>query len=333
LEFAKTQAQSFLQLAEIIEVKCGLIRVKIGQNVQMPKNQDITSVGFKSPSGTDLAVEVMTIVDLRRRAPAEHFNKLQRANFYRLFGVLEGHTTPMVDFANYAVHAGDWLLVRPGQVFQYDFSSAWNGWLMVFPPESLSAMGAKHAEEDFGMLQRVEDLACVCALLDEEHKWMTQSIQQMQHDADLNANTALRNALLRLALASTLLRLSMWQSPQPDGGESSGAGHSHFRRFRKLLEVHFASQHQVQHYASNLGMSEKTLSRMCIAAVGVPAKVVINQRLILEAKRLLAHTTLPVQSIGSALGFDEATNFVKFFRKATGTTPLTFRQPNLKPIL
>ena len=78
---------------------------------------------------------------------------------------------------------------------------------------------------------------------------------------------------------------------------------------------------------------EKALSRMCIAAVGVPAKVVINQRLILEAKRLLAHTTLPVQSIGSALGFDEATNFVKFFRKATGTTPLTFRQPNLKPIL
>jgi len=73
-------------------------------------------------------------------------------------------------------------------------------------------------------------------------------------------------------------------------------------------------------------MSEKTLSRLCVTATGVPAKAVINQRLTLEAKRLLAHTTLAVQVIGRDLGFEEATNFVKFFRKEAGMTPLAFRQ-------
>ena len=73
-------------------------------------------------------------------------------------------------------------------------------------------------------------------------------------------------------------------------------------------------------------MSDKTLSRVCLAAAGAPAKVLINQRLLLEAKRLLAHTTLPVQTIGRDLGFEEATNFVKFFRKETGMRPLAFRQ-------
>ena len=92
------------------------------------------------------------------------------------------------------------------------------------------------------------------------------------------------------------------------------------------LDADFTRQHQVQHYASALGMSEKTLSRLCMTATGASAKVVINQRLKLEAKRLLAHTRLAVQVIGRDLGFEEATNFVKFFRKETGQTPLAFRQ-------
>lgn len=73
-------------------------------------------------------------------------------------------------------------------------------------------------------------------------------------------------------------------------------------------------------------MSEKTLSRVCLNLNGLPAKTLINQRLILEAKRLLAHTSMSVQAIGLELGFDESTNFVKFFRRETGTTPLAFRQ-------
>jgi transcriptional regulator GlxA family with amidase domain len=72
------------------------------------------------------------------------------------------------------------------------------------------------------------------------------------------------------------------------------------------LETAFAAKRQVKHYADNLGM---------------PTKAVINARLALEAKRLLAHTTLPVQTISSDLGFDEATSFDKFFRKEVGTTP------------
>lgn len=55
------------------------------------------------------------------------------------------------------------------------------------------------------------------------------------------------------------------------------------------------------------------------------AKAVITDRLVLEAKRLLAHSLLPVAGIGDQLGFGEATNFVKFFRRETGLTPGDFR--------
>jgi len=300
--------------------------VKIGQNDGMKKKLDITSVGFNPPTDTRLAVEVMTIADLRKRAPPEHFEKLQRADFYRLIGVLEGHTSPMVDFSTYAAQSGDWLLVRPGQVFRYDFSERWAGWLLVFRADSLSATGHSRLGDDFDLLRRVEDLACHRSLESEQHDWMVRCLQQMQYDGALKQDVALRNELLRLALSSSLLRLLLWHSPATGLAVDHAVKHANFRRYRKLLDADFATQHQVQYYANALGMSDKTLSRVCLAATGVSAKVLINQRLLLESKRLLAHTILPVQTIGRDLGFEEATNFVKFFRKEAGMRPLAFRQ-------
>jgi len=299
--------------------------VKIGQNAGMKKTQAITSVGFSPPSDTRLAVESMSIEELRQRAPAEHFEQLQRADFYRLIGVLKGSTNPMVDFSDFAAKPGDWLLVRPGQVFRYDFSRPWTGWLVVFRPDSLSAAGRSRALDEFDLLRRIEDLACLHSLRKEQHDWLHRSVAQMQLDGRLTDDVPLRNELLRLSLTGTLLRLSQWQAPDAATGASQGSSHANFRRFRKLLDADFAAQHQVQYYANALGMSEKTLSRVCMFATGIPAKAMITQRLVLEAKRLLAHTTLTVQTIGRELGFEEATNFVKFFRKEAGVAPLAFR--------
>ncbi len=300
--------------------------MKIGHTAGMRPPLEITRVGFKPPRDTRLAVEAMSIEELRSRAPAEHFEKLQRADFFRLVGVLKGYTSPMVDFSTYPMQPGDWVLVRPGQVFRYDFSRPWVGWLLVFRPDSLSTAKRSQTADEFDLPSRVEDLACQFSLDEEKHDWMNRSLHQLQLDGALAADLFLRNKLLRLQLAGTLLRLSMWQLTNPATGAYSAAGQAHYRRFRKQLEADFSSRHQVQHYASALSMSERNLSRVCMAAAGVPAKAVINQRLMLEAKRLLAYTAMPVQDIGRELGFEEATNFVKFFRKDAGMTPLSFRR-------
>jgi AraC-like DNA-binding protein len=55
------------------------------------------------------------------------------------------------------------------------------------------------------------------------------------------------------------------------------------------------------------------------------AKRVIVERVVLEAKRLLVHSRLPVASIGHELGFAEATNFVKYVKRETGSTPTQLR--------
>jgi AraC-like DNA-binding protein len=63
-----------------------------------------------------------------------------------------------------------------------------------------------------------------------------------------------------------------------------------------------------------------------VEGAGVNAKSFIASRINLEAKRLLAHTVLPIAVIGEQLGFQEPTNFVKFFKREAGCTPGQFRR-------
>jgi AraC-like DNA-binding protein len=104
-----------------------------------------------------------------------------------------------------------------------------------------------------------------------------------------------------------------------------------FQAFQTLLEREHRSHHQVAWYAEVMGCSEKSLSRATLATVGMTAKAFIASQRVLEAKRLLIHTSRSVTAIGGSLGFDETTNFVKFFKREVGRTPSQFRASRPPP--
>jgi len=287
--------------------------------------QTITTMRFRPPRDERLAVEVMSIEELRRRAPASHFDKLQRADFFRVYGVTTGRTQPMVDFCDYVAETRSWILVRPGQVMRYDFTAPWAGWLLVFRPEHIFGGALSGIAADSHPIRHVEDLPTLIALEGGQHRWMCNLLQQLRRDIELPVNPGLRNELLRVQLACLLLRLGLWQGTNRDAHAEDPRGILHYKRFRDRLESDFATNHQVRHYANLLGMSEKHLSRVCTLATGTSAKSCISSRVALEAKRLLAHTSLTAQAIALQLGFDEAGNFAKFFRKEVGVSPQEFR--------
>lgn len=97
-------------------------------------------------------------------------------------------------------------------------------------------------------------------------------------------------------------------------------------RFFDLVEEHYQSLYHVQDYLPLLSTQEKPLSQVVRATVGLSPKVYIDHRRILEAKRLLAYSPVSVKEIGFVLGFDEPTNFNKFFRKHCGQSPNEFRR-------
>ncbi|MFE8991388.1 helix-turn-helix transcriptional regulator [Streptomyces collinus] len=91
------------------------------------------------------------------------------------------------------------------------------------------------------------------------------------------------------------------------------------------MEKNFARTRRVEDYAEALGYSSRTLSRATLASVGLGAKEVIDRRVVLEARRLLAHSDQTAARIAGRLGFSSATHFSKFFHQRTGQSPIAFR--------
>jgi AraC-like DNA-binding protein len=91
------------------------------------------------------------------------------------------------------------------------------------------------------------------------------------------------------------------------------------------VERDHAVTRRVEDYAAALGYSPRTLTRAASSATGRTAKQYIDDRVLLEAKRLLRHSGLPAKEVADRLGFIDASDFTKFFRLRTGMTPGAFR--------
>ena len=126
--------------------------------------------------------------------------------------------------------------------------------------------------------------------------------------------------LLRHQLAVLLLRIALLPGRRRAGARTtrtSGSGCE--------VEEDFARTRRVEEYAERMGYSVRTVTRACLAATGRSAKQVIDDRVTLEAMRLLAVTDDPIADIGRRLGFPEPTNFGRFFHREVGTSPGAFR--------
>jgi len=102
------------------------------------------------------------------------------------------------------------------------------------------------------------------------------------------------------------------------------------RKFNLLVEAYFKSEHSVSFYAQQLCKSPKTLSNLFAAYNHKSPSQVIQERVLIEAKRLLSYTDRPVKQITFELGFEDVSYFSNFFKKHTQSSPLDFRNNIVK---
>jgi AraC family transcriptional activator of pobA len=105
-----------------------------------------------------------------------------------------------------------------------------------------------------------------------------------------------------------------------------GRGDAHLvARFRQSVEVHFRRRPKLDRYLRELGVSEAQLRRACTAVARRTPLRIVQERTILEAKRMLLHSNSTSEEIAGRLGFDDAAYFSRFFRSMTGVNARSFR--------
>lgn len=101
------------------------------------------------------------------------------------------------------------------------------------------------------------------------------------------------------------------------------------KSFKSLLEHDFITVKSPAAYAKGLNISTPYLNECVKTATGHPVSYHIQQRVILEAKRLLCHSNKSIKEVAAELGYDDYSYFIRLFVKVTGMTPLIFRTKNL----
>lgn len=279
------------------------------------------TVQWRPPQGYSLPVEVMRVSDLYRRGTPAHFRGPQRVEFFMLMGVIRGPARHTIDFAPLVLDAGHWMLLRPGQMQRFDFARMWDGWILVFKADFLPPAERRQMQPLQRLLGQVEDLPSVIRLSADAHRACSAAVERMSIDAGAPASGVSDLLLYQLCALLARLRLGSGDAVERGGGPEL----SRVTRLRQLIDEHFRVRHAVRWYADRIGCAGKTLNRATQEMLGTTVKALLAERIALEAKRLLCYSREPVQNIALALGLDEPSNFVKFFKRLAGCTPKAFR--------
>ncbi|MFF4019751.1 helix-turn-helix transcriptional regulator [Streptomyces sp. NPDC001843] len=284
------------------------------------RHPDVRDLAYTPNVGAPAGVEVMELAALYERA-RRHGNDPYaplRPSFHQLINARDRPLLIGVDFVEYALRPGSWLWIRPGQVQRFgpDLRAA-DGVIVLFeagflPPATVAAAHMDPPYEQRPLTPEGPDAEGVRRALDH----LAYENGQL---ASLELGT--HTEVLRALLSVLVMRLAQARGPAPRPAVSSEA----FRRFHAAVERDHAVTRRVEDYAAALGYSPRTLTRAASAATGRTAKQYIDDRVLLEAKRLLRHSRLTAKEVADRLGFVDASDFTKFFRLRTGVTPGTFR--------
>jgi AraC family transcriptional regulator, transcriptional activator of pobA len=277
------------------------------RNGQQPA---IRMLHYEAGRELDGGVEATTFARLRTMPAGSMHPPVQRTDFHVLAITGSGQGAVTVDFVHHRLEPGTIAWIRPGRVHRWDDIAGVDGTLVLFRPESVPH-GSPGADP-LGPVSWRQPESTALVRLAAEHL-------RREHDAARAHPFPGSTAVLRALLEVLLLRASDSAPPEPAGREA-------FTAYAVAVEAHFAASREVTWYARRLGYSPRTLSRATRDAVGRSAKQYIDDRVELEAKRLLAHTGITVTECARRTGFDDPANFSKFFRARAGLTPGAFAE-------
>ncbi|HET8885056.1 MAG TPA: AraC family transcriptional regulator [Salinimicrobium sp.] len=96
--------------------------------------------------------------------------------------------------------------------------------------------------------------------------------------------------------------------------------------FQHLLEHHFSRERSPSFYAEKLALSSSAFNKKVKFQFGKTPSKLIQERVILESKKLLHLTQKSVKEIATELHFDDEFYFSRYFKKEVGLSPTHFRE-------
>ncbi len=284
---------------------------------------DIKKYDFKA--GLPQEFEIVDIAELYKDFK-DTLTTTHRTGFYHIIWFQQGSPTHLVDFNPIKIKPNTLLFLNKDTVQRFDGKSKFRGKAILFTDSFFCK-----TETDTKFLRNsilFNDLFSVSQIqVNKQAKLFADLLQQMTDELQKNKDNS-QAYILQNLLHNFLLQAERERRKQNFTEVKKGAELDYVMLFKDLLETEYKSQKQVNYYAKEIIITEKRLNQSTTKVLGKTPKEIIDQRIMLEAKRILAYTTESVKEISYDLGFEEPTNFIKYFKKHTNLTPTEFREKN-----
>ncbi|MDB5013408.1 MAG: helix-turn-helix protein [Daejeonella sp.] len=251
-------------------------------------------------------------------AGKEMVQELHRHDFFYILALKYGSGNHDIDFIPYIVSDHSIFFMRPGQVHQLVLKAGSEGYLMQFrddfylPHDKASSQLLRKASSNNHYKTHHSGFQKLLTVLTNIGQEYADKLEGYQDVIKANLDI-LFIEIIRLSGRSLSDHVNLYSQ----------------ERFEELLahiETHIFSSKRVSEYASIMNLSTYQLNTITQETIGKTCSEVINEHIILEAKRFLLATSNQINQIADHLGYDDVSYFIRFFKKHTGHSPESFRR-------
>jgi len=282
-----------------------------------PRLGSIERVDFHTTKyGRELLVDCRAVHEM----PAFIVDRPHALSFYDIIFVTRGRGVFWLDATPYRVQPNTVICTTPGQIRSWKVSKL-DGICLFFP-----ALFLEEFFRDASFLYRLPFFHgrpgdAARRLGPSDARRIRARMAAMRREVLGHRRDSIH--LLRAVLYETLITLARVYSPDDDARDRIASPLAF--RYRDAVQRGATRQHTVARYARELAVSPGHLNTICKRHIGRGAKEIIEDQLVVEARRLLLYSDETASRVALRLGFKDPSYFSRFFRRATGCTPSDFR--------
>lgn len=281
-------------------------------------------IKFHNHQNPQAKFDLIALDDLHNRKGLDHSPfHLHLVEFYILILIEEGQGKHTIDFTEFEYTRGSLFTIRKDQIHKFHKTNKVKGTLLIFTDEflvsyleELEVLKSLRLFNEFLGLSKLQ-------LSKTELEEVLNLVKRINKEY-FNVNDEYSLGIIRSEIHILIAKLYRIKS-QNNQIINNRKYLSEFINFQNLVEKHASEYKKVKDYAKIIGVSTKTLNTITKHIVNKSAKGFIDDICTKQIKRLLINTELSVKEIAYTVGFEETTNFYKYFKRQTALTPEQFR--------
>jgi len=285
---------------------------------------NFTEIKFNNENNSKSHFDVVDLEDVLKKQPTSHSQfEYHRLSFYLVLLFTEGNGKYNVNFNDYEFEKGSLFTVRRDNAHKFYHTNA-KGVLLLFTENFLLDHSNRFEVSKVLLLFNELLTSPKIQLAQTDFEEVLKLVGQIKKEY-LNVDDPHTPFIVRGLFQIILAKLFRIKS-STNLSFKNDKYLPLFIDFQELLEDHCFSNRKVKFYAGRMGITTKTLNKITQAIIHKPAKAYISETFIIKSKRLIINTNQSFTEIAYKVGFEDPSNFFKYFIKYAGISPSRFKK-------